>query len=122
MAKKTKRKAKKKDLEGVDLRKLPKDERPKPTTGQSAPERKISWEDLSADEQTVIKLLNDKGEGKRVARSVEYLADAFGGDNPKLTVRNSLRRPVPSGWVDREGRGLYSISEKGRKRLGSVEA
>lgn len=106
----------KKESKPVDLRKVPKDKRPKPTSGQSADERQLPYEDLNEDEREVVRLLNGKN-GVRHVRSIEYLAEAFSGDNPKLQVRNALRRAVSCGWVDRCARGQYQISEKGRKRL-----
>ncbi len=96
-----------------DLRKLPKDKRPKPTSGQSAPERQLHFDELSDAEKDIVKMLGRK----RVARTVEYLADAFDGDNPKLQVRNALRRIVCAGWVDRIGRGQYQLSKNGADRL-----
>lgn len=109
--------AKKKDkFKDVDLRKVPRDKRPKPTSGQSAPERELPWDSLSNDEREVIKMLNSPGHGPRKVRSIEYLADGIEGDNPRLQARNGLRRPVSCGWVDRVERAQYQISEKGRKR------
>lgn len=111
------KKPKKEVAEHVDLRKLPRDKRPKPSTGQSAPERKIEWGDFNRHEKAVLKMLNGDG-GRRVQRSVEFLADGIPGDpdNPKLAARNALRRPVSSGWVDRVGKAQYMISESGRRR------
>lgn len=107
---------KKAKFENVDLRKLPKDKRPKPSSGQSAEERELPFTALSDAEKDVIKMLDGNGHGHRVVRSIEFLADGFGGDNPKLQVRNALRRLVSCGWVDWASRGQYQINEKGRKR------
>ena len=100
----------------ADLRKLPKDKRPKPTTGQSAKARDLPYEALSESERDIVRALNGRGP-KRVVRSVEFLADLMDGDDPKLQARNALRRPVACGWIENVGRGAYQISEKGRKRL-----
>jgi len=101
-----------------DLRKVPKDKRPKPTTGQSAATRDLSYDLLSDDEKALVKALDGRSHsGKREQRTIAWLARLFGGDDPKLQTRNALRRPVSCGWVDNVGRGLYQISEKGRKRL-----
>jgi len=100
----------------MDGRKIPKAKRPKPSTGQSAPERDLPWENLSEGEQAIVKALNGKGEGPRNPRSVEYLSEFFEGRNPKLQVRNALRRIVSCGWVDNIDRGMYQITERGRKR------
>lgn len=100
----------------VDLRKLPLDKRPTPTTGQSADERELPVESLNDDETEVVRMLNGgkKGSGSRETRSVEWLSD---GLDSKLAVRNALRRLVSCGWVERVDRGQYRISEKGRKRM-----
>jgi hypothetical protein len=105
----------------VDLRRLPRDERPKPSTGQSAPARQIAWDAFNAHERAVVKLL-DGGGGRRVPRRVEYLADGIDADNPRLAARNALRRPVSSGWVDRVDSATYVISELGRQRYNRATA
>lgn len=111
----------------VDLRTLPVDKRPKPTSGQSRKEFELPLEELSAGEAKVIKALNGKGKGLRETLSVAAISKTT-----KLTalqVRNSIRRLVPSTWVERveeilddegeprEVRGHYRITERGRKRL-----
>jgi hypothetical protein len=107
----------KKKANGVDLRKVPKEKRPKPSTGQSAKERDLPYDDLNGDEQSLVKLLDGKSGGPRIVRTVEFMSEAMDGDNPKLQTRNALRRLVSCGWVDNVGRGQYQISEKGRKRM-----
>jgi len=107
---------KKNEKTKTDLRTLPKDKRPKPSSGQSAPERALPYEALSDAERLIVKTLNNRGQ-KRTERSVEYLAELMDGDDAKLQVRNALRRPVACGWVENIARGMYRISEKGRKRL-----
>ncbi len=108
----------------TDLRKLPRDKRPKPTSGQHAEERDLALDDMNDDEQEVIKLLNAKGEGRREARNVAYLAEGIDDDDAetKLRVRNAMRRLVSCGWVDRADRGSYMISERGRKRMQRASA
>lgn len=111
----------------VDLRTLPVDKRPEPTTGQSREEFTLELDALSAGEAKVIKALNGSGKGVREVLAVPTIAKAS-----KLTllqVRNSIRRLVPSGWVERvdeiltdEGepkavRGHYRLHERGRRRL-----
>lgn len=111
----------------VDLRTLPADKRPDPSTGQSREEFTLKLEELSDKEAKVIKALNGTGKGVREVRAVPELAKTT-----KLTllqVRNSIRRLVPSGWVERvdeiltdEGetkavRGHYRLAEGGRRRL-----
>lgn len=109
--------AKKKDkFEDVDLRKVPRDKRPKPSTGQSAPARPLPWDSLNTTEKEVVKMLNSPGHGERVVRSVEYLADGIEGDNPRLMARNALRRLVACDWVEKADRAMYQISKNGRAR------
>lgn len=111
----------------VDLRTLPVDKRPKPTSGQSRKAFELPLEELSAGEAKVIKALNGKGKGLRETLAVALIAKAT--RLTALQVRNSIRRLVPSTWVepveevlDDEGepkavRGHYRITERGRKRL-----
>jgi hypothetical protein len=103
----------------VDLRKVPRSERPKPSTGQSAESRPLAWGDLSDDERAVIMLLDGTPDNSglarpRMTRSIEYLADGLEGDGARLRARNALRRPVSCGWVERVQRARYQISELGR--------
>ena len=112
----------------VDLRKVPRDKRPKPSTGQSAEARALPWDSLSEDEKEIIKLLDgpvsrSDAPRPRVVRSIEYLAEGLEGDNARLRARNALRRPVSCGWVDRAGRARYQISALGRRRrLATIRA
>jgi len=114
-----------KSYENVDIRTMPKDKRPKPTQGQSAPERDLPYEKLNETEREVLGLLNGKGEGARVVRDISFLAEGVDDADAetKLLVRNSLRRLVACGWVESgEKRGTYRVSEKGRKRLDRAKA
>jgi hypothetical protein len=111
----------------IDLRTLPADKRPEPTTGQSREEFQLPLEDLSAAEAKVIKAVNGKNKGPREVYGVAMLAKST--RLTPLQVRNAIRRLVPSTWVERvekvpgeDGklvavRGHYRISERGRKRL-----
>jgi hypothetical protein len=109
--------------EEADLRKLPKSDRPKPSTGQSGPERELPYEELNQDEKLVVVTLDDDGEGLRQAMPVADLASTIlSKENEKearakLRIRNAMRRLVTGGWVENTDRGRYKISEKGRKRL-----
>lgn len=114
--KKAKNKMTKKQLENVDLRKVPKDKRPKPSTGQSAPARTLAWDELNADERAIVKALNSPGHGERRERTVEWLSELFDTDNPKLTARNAIRRLIPSDWLEKTKRAVYQISKNGRAR------
>lgn len=130
MAKKTSSKkakmAVRKDGE-IDLRTLPKDKRPKPSTGQSRKEFQLPTEELSDGEAKVVKALNGKGKGLRETMAVAVIAKTT--KLATLQVRNNIRRLVPSTWVEhvdevldddgepRKVRGHYRITERGRKRL-----
>jgi len=124
---KTKKNGKTAVKKEVDLRSLPKAERPKPKSGQSAAPFTLPAEDLTADESKLVGALNGKGTGLRAVLNVTGLSKSTKMTN--LTVRNTLRRLVPSGWVERveevltddgevqAARGHYRVSERGRKRL-----
>lgn len=118
----------KKNTAKVDLRTLPADERPKPTTGQSRKEFTLGLDEMSDLEGKVLKALNAPGSGRRETRAVAELAKST--RLTALQVRNSIRRLVPSGWVERvettindDGEeigvlGHYRVTERGRKRIG----
>lgn len=105
----------------IDRRKLPVDQRPKPTTGQSAPARELPWDSLNGDEREVVQALAT--DDRRQPRSVAWMADAFDAekdgtiyDPAKLKARNALRRLVQGGWVVRKERGTYQLTEPALKR------
>lgn len=118
---------KSKPTKDVDLRTLPKDKRPKPTTGQSRKEFQLPTEELTKHERKLVDMLNGKGKGVRETYSVAELSKET--KLTKLQVRNTIRRLVPSTWVEhvdevltddgdvRPVRGHYRITERGRKRL-----
>ncbi len=114
----------------IDLRTLPVEKRPKPSSGQSRKEFSLPLEELSANEAKVLKALNGKGKGLRETLPISGIAK--GTRLTPLQVRNSIRRLVPSTWVEgvdevlddetgepREVRGHYRVTERGRKRLTS---
>jgi hypothetical protein len=110
-----------------DLRKMPKDERPPPTTGQSGPEVEVPYDELNSTELLLVGLLDDGGDGQRASFSVESMGEAImekdrdeSAPRAKLLARNALRRLVCGGWVERVERARYRITEKGRKRLARV--
>lgn len=98
-----------------DRRLIPRAQRSSPTTGQSAGARTLSWTQMSRDEQAVVRLLDGK-DRPRFERSVAFLADGLSGEATSLRVRNALRRVVSCGWADRVARGVYRVSESGRRR------
>jgi hypothetical protein len=105
--------ARKMDLSEIDLRTLPKDERPKPTTGQSGTPIDLEWSAMNGDEQLVAQKLY---EGTGAQTIGDLAAKGFGKENPKLRVRNSMRRLVRGGWVEWAGRGKYKLTATGRRR------
>ena len=114
----SRKKKQKKSFDNVDIRKLPKDKRPKPSTGQSAPERLIKYEDLTDNEKAIIAASKGgKKEAARPWRDVEYYSELFDADNPKLVARNTIRRLIPGGWLERGERGKYRLTENGMRRL-----
>ena len=99
----------------------------KPTTGQSGPEIEVKTEDLNAKESKVLDLLNGKGEGARETVTIPELTKVFKNTadtkaQANSWVRNSLRRLVTSGLVEKLERGSYRIAERARKRLQRAEA
>ena len=125
------------DYSEVDIRTLPKAERPKPSTGQSGPEVEVPYEDLSSRKAYIVRRLNGTGTGTREVVPVKALVEVYikeidTEEDPvraALLIRNDMRALVCSGWVERVAeytdstgstyavRGRYSITEKGRKRL-----
>src|SRR5512146_731936 len=113
-----------KRLEGVDLRRLPRAKRPRPTTGQSAPARQLAWEDLRTDEPFVVRsmaLLQRPLEGAgagavgvaQLAARLRALVDPEEWPTrAKLRVRNAIRRLVQGGWLERVAAGTYRLPQK----------
>ena len=108
-------KTKKKD---VDLRTLPRAERPAPTSGQSGTPLDLAWTELNKDEQRVMRSLLAAGDG--VAVKINGLAKSA-RSLTTLKVRNALRRLVRSSLVSNVDRGLYKLTAKGKRRLPSDE-
>ena len=129
------------DYSEVDIRTLPKAERPKPSTGQSGPEVEVPYEDLSSRKAYIVRRLNGTGTGTREVVPVKALVEVYikeidTEEDPvraALLIRNDMRALVTSGWVERvdekvvdeqtiKVRGHYRITERGRKRLKRVTA
>jgi hypothetical protein len=95
----------------------------KPTTGQSGPPVDVPFDTLNDKERKVVTFLNGKGKGPRNPLKIAEIAGACWPRMAKAQAnswtRNSLRRLVCGGWVEKKdgARGLYWITEKGRKRL-----
>ena len=122
-----KAKAKGAKAKGAKAEGAKKSRKDKPTTGQSGPEIEVKTEDLNAKESKVLDLLNGKGEGPRETISIPELTKVFKNTadtkaQANSWVRNSLRRLVTSGLVEKLERGSYRIAERARKRLQRAEA
>lgn len=121
--------SKTKSTKTVDLRKLPVDKRPKPTSGQSREAFTLPAEELTKWEVKLLGALNGKGKGLRETMSVGDLSKQT--KLSLLETRNTLRRLVPSAWAERvaevltdEGetkpvRGHYRITANARRKLES---
>ncbi len=92
-----------------------------PTSGQSGPKLELEISDLNPKERKLLLVLNGEGSGKRPDLSIVDLAEACWKHKSKAHAnswtRNSLRRLVRSGMIDKQERGLYRISEASRKAI-----
>jgi len=96
-------------------------EKTTPTSGQSGPPLELSVEGLNTKEAKIFEALNGTGSGVREIISIEDLASTCfksrGKKQANSWVRNSLRRLVQGGLVEKVERGKYRVSEAGRKKL-----
>lgn len=92
-----------------------------PKSGQSATPIELSVEGLNSKEAKVVEALNGAGTGMRPVLTIVEIAEmCFKSQGKKKSnswARNSLRRLVVSGIVEKVERGTYRISEAGRKKL-----
>lgn len=92
-----------------------------PTSGQSAPPIELSLDALNAKEKLVLAILNGKGSGVRDVISIaDIAAECFMTEDQKRAnswTRNSLRRLVQGGLVEKADRGKYRVSVSARRRL-----
>ena len=92
-----------------------------PVSGQSGPPIELSVEGLNAKEAKVFALLNGEGAGVRDILTITEIAVAcFKSQGKKRSnswTRNSLRRLVQSGLIEKVDRGQYRVSDAGRKKL-----
>jgi hypothetical protein len=88
-----------------------------PTTGQSGPEIELDVEDLNRKERKVVEFLADATKAKTLAE----MASACFPHEPKARrnswVRNSLRRLVCAGLVDRVTAGCYRATAIAKRRV-----
>ncbi len=125
LAKATKKKATKKTRR-LAPKKAPKKKRaPKKATkassGQSGPGLELALEKLNDREKRVVDALNGKGSGSREIFTIDDLAESCWKSKSRAQanswVRNSLRRLIRGGVVEKVERGQYRIADSGRKKL-----
>jgi hypothetical protein len=108
----------------------------KSTQGQAGPELKLQFEELTTNEQKVVRAL---AKPKRPVMAIKELVIACGWKSLRASVandeftgkvrgnsrvRNTLRRLVRSKWVDNaedRGTGTYRLSVNGANRLRRVK-
>lgn len=100
-----------------------------PTSGQSGPEIELSVSDLNPRELRVVMFLNQSGQfgagtGKRQDFTIVEMAMGCWKSKSKAQanswVRNSLRRLVTSGLIEKQERGLYRVAQKTRNALAKM--
>ena len=114
-----------------DKRKIPKEKRGKPTTGQSGPPTEIHFEDLTNDQRAIIKMMAKQKGSPPTSINFVHLRTKL----TKLQIRNALRNLVRSGWLNKaeqvlaeDGtvleapRGWYQLPKIARDRLRRAEA
>ena len=99
----------------------------KATTGQSAPHHDLPVDDLNAKELKLVNVINGKGTGSREEISIPDMIKVFQSSadtkaQANSWVRNSLRRLVTGELIEKTSRGVYRVTEKGRKRLARAAA
>jgi hypothetical protein len=111
-----KKKTETKEVKKVDLRKLKKDERPAPSTGQSGPSISLPAEKINKDERLVLKELGGEDrEPLKIVTLADSIRKAKRNEFTPLRTRNALRRLVRGGLVTQKERGTYKITAKGSK-------
>jgi hypothetical protein len=90
-------------------------------SGQSGPQIDLAVADLNNKEHAVLTALNGEGRGERPELTIAATAAAAFARESQARgnswVRNSLRRLVRAGYVERTDRGCYRVTDSGRRRL-----
>lgn len=120
------------DFSHVDIRTLPLEHRPRPTTGQSSAPFHLPLDGMNPHERAVVRAANRPTSGRREVYDVRQLART--ARRTLLQTRNALRRLVPGNWVERVPevedpdtgdvvavRGRYRVTRSGRDRLASAD-
>ena len=102
-------------------KKTPKKTQAAPVSGQSGPPIELSVEGLNSKEGKVFAALNGPGSGVRTVLTITELSETCfksrGKKQANSWTRNSLRRLVQAGLVEKVDRGRYRVSDAGRKKL-----
>jgi len=102
-----------------DLRKVPRDKRPAPTTGQSGNPIDLPWVQLNKDERKVVEHLDGGGNGSRNILNIKEIGKKASLE--PLCVRNAMRRLVRGDWVENVERGTYRVTQGGRARFAKAD-
>jgi len=90
-------------------------------SGQNGPTIELAVNDLNVKELRVLEALNASGRGERLQLTITETASGAFSREPAARgmswVRNSLRRLVRSGYVEKCARGCYRVTDIGRRRL-----
>jgi hypothetical protein len=118
----TKKKAtKRKTTKRATAKKASRAKTEKPSSGQSGPALELSVDKVNSKETKILEALNGSGSGSREIWTIEELgAECFKSKSKKQQnswTRNSLRRLIRSGMIEKVERGKYRVSDSGRKKL-----
>lgn len=98
----------------------------KATSGQSGPPMEKELSDLNQKEIRVLMFANGEGSGKRPEVTITEMAEGCWKSKSKAVsnswTRNSLRRLVRTGMIEKLERGLYQISVSARKQINAKHA
>jgi DNA-binding PadR family transcriptional regulator len=123
MGKKSEKKAKgtKAKTEKVDLRKLPREKRPEPTSGQHGKPIDIDYDRLNVHEQRTVRALEAAGNAMSIPEIAKACSKLVHKPVTTLQVRNAMRRLVRGSWVDSKSRGVYRLTSRGRAKFTSAK-
>lgn len=99
----------------------------KASTGQSAPHEEVKTDELNDKETKLALFINGDGKGVRADVNLSDMTKVFTKSASTKAqayswVRNSIRRLITGEFVEKISRGVFRVTEKGRKRLQRVEA
>lgn len=102
-----------------DLRTLPRDQRPKPKTGQHGTKLKLIPEIINPDELEVLKAAKHLGGWNHVRDLATHIFPTKKPAEAKLRTRNAIRRMVRGGALSHhsELRATYKLTARGAKLI-----